>query len=594
MAKKGAFIRFFLVTVLFVSSIAVVAALTPDYVISNSADWQDVYSTMLYGNLMKKTPYFLVSSKHSTLLINQIPKTENGVWVFSSKKNPYVVGYKGILESYNYPTEEFNYENINIELAKKLTGIKKYIIIDDSYGYNAVSVAPYAVLNDAYVLFTSRKNINQIYSYLKSGTVSEILIYGTVDREVKDRLAEFSPIIINKADRFENNQEIVNLYQKKHKEKFGEPKKQVILTNGEFIEQEMMSGSQPVVFIGRANVPEQVSEYIKNSDIEIGILIGNELIGSATTIRRQLGISVFVKFAQSARAPTGPISSVEDLDRFYLPRYILSLDIFRIRYNRVSNQLQVTYQNKVALSSYLKGTVTLRYGGETQTVGDVDSIFIDKNEYKTIIYDVDPINEANISADIFTIYGEAKKSLEYNLRKTINVETVSISDNAKIEIVGVYYDKKKGQIIVVVKNTGEVDAFVDVEIYDILINDELQTIGTENVAFLKVGETKRLIIPAVLDETDIENNKKVKLHAYYGEREQSLISVLSGEYDLQEAGFDLGSALSDAGSLALTYAPVLIILILLLLILGMKKKCPDCKEINNLRAKRCKKCGKEI
>ena len=53
-----------------------------------------------------------------------------------------------------------------------------------------------------------------------------------------------------------------------------------------------------------------MKKYIQGSDIDIGILIGNELIGSATFIRRELGISVFVKFAQSARQPSTTIAPV--------------------------------------------------------------------------------------------------------------------------------------------------------------------------------------------------------------------------------------------------------------------------------------------
>ena len=73
------------------------------------------------------------------------------------------------------------------------------------------------------------------------------MIYGNVDREVKNTLAKYNPEIINKeGDRFLNNIEIVKISEIKHS-------KQAVLTNGEFIEQEIMSGSEPVVFIGTNN-----------------------------------------------------------------------------------------------------------------------------------------------------------------------------------------------------------------------------------------------------------------------------------------------------------------------------------------------------
>ncbi|HOH04142.1 MAG TPA: hypothetical protein PK032_01590, partial [Candidatus Pacearchaeota archaeon] len=57
---------------------------------------------------------------------------------------------------------------------------------------------------------------------------------------------------------------------------------------------------------------------IKSSDIEIGVLIGNELIGAATNIRQSTGINVQVKFARSARERTSGVSPVEGLDLIYI------------------------------------------------------------------------------------------------------------------------------------------------------------------------------------------------------------------------------------------------------------------------------------
>ena len=108
--------------------------------------------------------------------------------------------------------------------------------------------------------------MNLIYNYLNSRSINELVLYGQLDREVKDRLSEFDPTVINEGDRFKNNQNIVDMYQELHREIHGKPKNQVILTNGEFIEQEIMSGVEPVVFIGRSNVPDQVREYITNSN----------------------------------------------------------------------------------------------------------------------------------------------------------------------------------------------------------------------------------------------------------------------------------------------------------------------------------------
>jgi hypothetical protein len=522
----------------------------------------------------------------------------------TSSDSPYVVGYKSVLESRGFESaQEVRSNNINLELARTLPpSVKDFVVIDDSYGYNAISVAPYAALSKSFVIFANKRNINLVYTYLNAKKPTSLILYGQLDREVKDRLSEFKPEIINEGDRFLNNQKIIDKYQEVHKRQTGEPKKQAILTNGEFIEQEIMSGVEPVVFIGRANVPDQVKKYIQSSDIDIGILIGNELIGSATFIRRELGISVFVKFAQSAREPTTTISPVEDLDRFYLPRYILDMDVFKLRYNRVSNKIEVTYQNKVDLSAFLKGTITLRSGDTTQILGDEEPVFIDKSEFKTLVYDkkadggkLDPMQE-NITAELFTIYGDSKKSLEYTLRKTIEVEIVSIEDNSKIEFGKILYDKRSQKFLIEIRNIGPTDVFVNTELIDLLINDELTTVGAAKVLFLKKGESAFVEISVVMAEQDFANNPKIKIRSYYGERERSLVNIIDGEFEYGFTGFGYmtGEVFKEIGKNAVLIAPVIIIILLLLLILGMKKKCPHCGEINKLRAKVCKKCGHEI
>ena len=355
--KKG----FFILCVLLISLFSALAsAETPSRLLSNSEDWKDVYSVMLYGNLIGVPSSFLVSDRHATLILNQIP-TDNHLWVFSSKKLPHVVGYQALLQSKGYTAEEFINDNINLEIAKRLTDVDSYIILDDSYGYNAVSVAPYSVLARSYVLFADNANIRDISNFLETKTVKKIIIYGNVDREVKSELAQYNPEVINKdGDRFLNNIEIVKKYQAiKHA-------KQAVLTNGEFIEQEIMSGAEPVLFIGTNNVPDSIRDYVKDSEIDVGVLIGNELVGTATFIRRQLGISVFVKFAQGARNPQGAISQVEALDMFYLPSYNLNLEVVSLKYNKATNKLEVTLRNTVSQAIYFTGSYSLTASDATR------------------------------------------------------------------------------------------------------------------------------------------------------------------------------------------------------------------------------------
>src|SRR3989344_6767296 len=534
-----------------------VIAADPNRILSNSEDWRDVYSVLLYGNLIGKPANFLVSDRHATLILNQIAKGSH-IWAISSKKVPYVVGYKNLLESKGYTAEEVVYDNANLELAKRLEEITNFIVIDDSYGYNAISVAPYAVTTKSYVLFADKDNIRDVDRFLNSRKVDKVLMYGNADREVKNTLAKYNLEVINKeGDRFLNNIEIIKKYQEiKHQ-------KQAVLTNGEFIEQEGMSGTEPVVFIGTNNVPDVVADYIKNSDIEVGVLIGNELVGTATFIRRQLGISVFVKFAQGARAPQGAISQVEALDMFYLPVYTLNLEVESLKYNKATNKLEVTLKNTEAQAVYAIGTYSLTDSdGIKQTVGDVGTNFIDGNEIKTFTYDVETMPDGSVNVDIFIIYGESKGSLEKEIRKSMEVQTVRVLDECEIKINDVTLNTRNKNFYINVENIGKVDCYVDAELVDVVIAGEKNIFGLDNVEHLNGGGKKNLKIKVEnIEEDDLEDNQRIKVRAYYGERENVLVRVIEGTFELIMKGIDY-----------LFYTLLAIIVVLIMLVVWKRHK----------------------
>ncbi len=515
-------------TIIALASLASASA-APDHVIANSADWRDVYSTVLYANILGVPNNFLTSSRHSTLLLYSIPLTKQYLQVISSKRNPFIVGYEDVLKNRGYEeAEELVFENVNLELAKLLEDVHKFIIVDDSYGYNALSAAPYAVLTKSYVLFADSLNIDEVARFLDERGVESLIIFGRVDRDVRNALAKYNPEVINAGDRFDNNIAMVRKYLEVKKTK------QAVLTNGEFIEASIMSGADPVIFIGRVNVPEKVKKFIQESDIDVGVLIGNELIGAATFIRRQVGISVFVKFAQGARRPTGPISKVEDLDRFPMPRYDLDLSIESVVYNRATGLLEVTYSNNVDLAAFFKSTITVKLpNGEQFTLGDKEPVFIDGDDLKTITYPA-TIEQGDVNVSVFTIYGEAPGSLENTAQGEFALEFVEVNDRSAVNITGLEYDSKAQKFYVYLKNVGPVRAYADVEIVALMVNEESTIVGGEEVVELKPGEEGRVPVSVELSPEDIADNEIVKVKARFGERKLALIKEASAEFAFKE------------------------------------------------------------
>ncbi len=551
-----------------------------DVYVVNSKDWRDVFSVVEFAHLRGTNPLFMVSEQHIETVLTDYEPAGVNVTAFSSKNTPWVKNFAPFAKAKNYQVTERYLDNMNLELANEVE-TNNFIIIDDAYGYNAIAVAGYAQVAKYYVLFANAANINEVSSFLQSRTVEKVLIYGHVDREVRDALNPYNPDIINNnGDRYANNVEILKRYKQIS------DARQVILSNGEFIEGEIMAGSEPVVFIGKGNIPPVIRDYVASSNIDVGILIGNELVLTATTLRRQLGISVFVKYARSARVTSGPISQVEGLDRFLLPIYEPNLKIEKFRYNSVSNQLEVTFRNLAPLAVYFSGTYTVTAGDQVQTVGDTEPLFVDGGKTKSVVYELDPIiNKDSITAHAFVVYGESSNSLEWSINEDFNVEVVDIFDRSEVIIESVDFVVSGKQFVVHLKNVGDADAYVDTEAVNVLVVDEKRTFGAKEIIKISAGGTGKSFIPTELTQEDLALNKKVRIRAYFGENEGVLAKIVEGDFEYKIIRFDIAAML-----------PTIIISLLLLLIIAAvtKKKCPSCKKKISRWAKFCKKCGHRL
>lgn len=559
----------------------------PTTIVVNSGDWHDVYSGMLYGSLTGIESKFLVSQRHGAIILYSIPTDEPEVQIYSSQSQPFVFGYEAFMEGRGYQTvNELATDELNLELARNLTDITKFIIIDPAYGYNAISAAPYAVVSDSYVLFANNRNIGDVVNFLEERGPTEIILFGQLDRDVKDELAQFSPETVNEGNRFANNLAMVERYAEYS------DIRQAVLTNGEFIEVGMLSGDDPVIFIGSGNVPDVVQNWIADSDVDVGILIGNELIGTATTVRRQLGISVFVKFAQGARTPQGAIAQVEDLDRFPMPSYNVQLEITNIVYNRATRSLEVTYRNPQDLAVYFKSTITIRGDELPITAGDETAVFLDKNEVKTVVYSQTTagnplqLDGESYTADLLTIFGESPASLEQALQAQLSISFVDVMDDTDINITDLYYDQGAGEFVVTIKNTGDVAAYVQPEIVDLIVNDEPVTVASEGAVLIETGKSAKIPVVIEITEEDFTENAQIRVRAYYGEREIALIKVKEKIFPLAFGGLQLGSAA--------LYGGIILLIILLLLFLGTKKKCKHCGHANARGRKKCEKCHNKL
>ncbi len=550
------------------------------HIIANSEDWKDVYSITLYASLLGDGFSFLTNEKHAFSLLKSIKKGTH-LHIISSSKVPYIIGYKDIAESGEFVgTDEFSYSQMNFDLAKKAVseGIKDFIVVDDSLGYSAMAAAPYASIKKSYVLFANKENINDIGAFLSPLKIGELILFGNLDSEVVQALKKHNPQIINKGNRFEDNIEIVKKYLEI------KPTSQVVISNGEFIERQLIEGKDPVIFIGSENVPEIIKEFLRNSEFKVAVLIGNELVNTATQLKNELGISTFVKLAQSARLPSGAVAQIENLDVFFLPVYIVSIDLESIRYNLASQQLEITYRNNEKIPVYFKGKITLWDGSESHVVGDSEPVFLNKNDWKTVTYKGINAGSKELTADLFIIFGESKSSLEKILEiKGIKVAVVDVIDACEIKLLGVTYNPNSERFDILVNNIGTEKCYANAEIRDLTMGGQKMTVGSGEAVPIKAGDENQIRIKIKMEDLDIKENRFINLAVYYGQRPNSLTKSLEGilEYDVKKGDI-------------LFYSIIILFGILLIgLIIGFMngRRCYFCNHRNPKHRQKCGKCG---
>jgi hypothetical protein len=517
-----------LLTVIQLANFASSAPSNYSYIISNSNDWKDVYSTVHYANLVGVGSDFLVGESSGPLLLKDLGK-DNVIRVISSNDNKLIINYDGYIRDQQFKgAYESVVNNANLQLITELPDITNFIVVSDQYGYSGIAVVPYAVQTHAWVFFASRSNIAEISSILASRKVDHLMIYGYVDREVTSALSGYSPQVIDTGDRFQDNIQIVQKYMSVN------PVKQIALTNGEFIEKEIMSGLEPVLFTGQDSTPDSISAYIKSADIDVGVLVGADLVGAATNIRRTTGISVIVKFARGARNPAGAISAVEGIDTFPIPTPIMNLDIYSLKYNKATSVIEATYNSSSNIPIYLKGSIDLQDDtGKKIKIGDVDPVFLAPNSYKTLTYSDVKLDGTKISGSLYTLFGETKNALEKVLQKSFNVDIINVVDNCQMNITSVRYNTPKSEIFVKVRNPSVYDCWAQAELKDVNIAGIATTLSSTSSVKVMAGKTVDLPISQVMTDADLQANPTVDTTVYYGERSDSLLKSVHDSFNLE-------------------------------------------------------------
>lgn len=559
--------QFIVVCLLLALFIPIVQATT---VVVNSDDWMDVYSGLQFAFLKGDNARFLTSKRYAPLLMKIIPKSDD-VLVIESQKVPFTVNLASLLEKNGYSAETIYVGGgraTNIELAK-LSGATRFVVVDPSYGYNAISVIPYAQATNAYVLFADRKNIEQVLAFLKSTKLDYLLLYGQLDTDLVDRLAVLGAEVINKGNRYKDNIEIMK------KQLAANPASQLLLTDGSIIEEQLMRAGKSgmaILLIGRDAVPQDVISFVKTNNFRTGVLIGNHLTQSAKRLKDATGLPIFIKFGMGITQGT-TAEPVRALDMFFLPTINLELLLRGINYNPITKKVEITYQNK-GIRAFARTSIGVLADGErVLTVGDQDVQRIESNEVAAFDYDADLTSyvagKQNLTVDLFTLYGESPETLDRAVALATPLPVEGVQDKCDLAIRKVSYNAETQRFVVSIDNTGPVDCYAMVELKGVIVNDLPTDIPAPEKVRVQEGESANVYIKQRLTSVDLADNPQVFVQVQFGERQDFLLSSVSARLPLEEFAVKTSSTtIILAGIIAL----LVIIIIAMWFLLRKEKK----------------------
>lgn len=505
--------------------VALSLSFAENFVVVNSKSGLDVLSAVYYANVKGLPMKFMPITGNYQVIALKVGSGKD-VLLIQSANLPVTTFLQSELEKSNKVTVFSTTDNglkTNLDLAEK-SGANKFIIIDPSFGQNAISVISYAKKTGSYVIFAYSNNIDDVVAFLDKKSNPKVTIFGYVDSKTKEKLAKYSPTTIGKGeDKYEDNVEIVSKVVKE----FGAT--QAMMADGTYIEEGMTDGSVPVLLVSPV-ISDYTYNFVldnaRNHKLTYYTLVGNNLVTPVYDLKKRVEaqlksegidqkVGVVVKFGQGIPGSQG----VSSLDIFPVPYYIAGLTIESIKYNEATGNVELVVKSTAEGPEYYKAEIHIKQNGEEiQVLSDKTPVLLERGEVKgtEYAYKLPSLNEGKITADVVARFGETSKSLTSFASKSADIAVYKFVDTSDVNVTSASY--KNGNLDISIKNIGGQDAYVQTSA-ELIVQGSKTTVKSNSVVDVSTNSITVVSIPVDLSDQDLEANKEVKVMLKYGARE---------------------------------------------------------------------------
>ncbi len=509
-----------------VATLALLLLIFPAYsdIIINSGDWHDVYLGLLYGSLKGENVHYIINLGETDLLFQSLPK--NGTYtVYEKTRNPVIKDLDKFMENYGFlsvvKVEYRDYTHLQQMLLDGLD-VNGFVVLDPSFGRDAIAVFPFAVLNHRWVLFYTRDNEQSVLSAI-SRTSKPVLFYGMFTLQPWKKIKNPSEVMCCNA--WSMNTEIVRkIWQERHK--------WVIISDGSYIEQGFLQEGEPI--ITDLVPPDKLVDFLKSLNVTLVEVIGPENVNYGSRIRELSGRSIGV-VAKVGRTFTG---SPELTGKFYtLPHFSVPYPISELKvagivwFNdtaiiRIKNTGNVDEQFEVKAARFIGDDSYFLFDPLRHTIHPGETLGV---PFKG--------NFSNLrEAELLVVYGEhLEKKIRNPATKNyfFKVKLDLIPRPEKPEFVKAFYDPGLQKIWVRLKGTNRT-TYARVEIHNFTLMGRSVILSSRTVELS--NPDNYLGFDVYMDDSDIKSNENATLLVFYGPAPDTFTgsySVRLGEMEKQ-------------------------------------------------------------
>jgi hypothetical protein len=243
----------------------------------------------------------------------------------------------------------------------------------------------------------------------------------------------------------------------------------------------------------------------------------------------------------------------------------------KVQYNTVTKNIELTYDNP-GIRAFVRATAGILANGQRIiAVGDADTQRIESNITASFQYAAD-LGEAvaeqqNLTVDLFALYGESPDVLDHGVAFAGPLEIVTLNDRCELTLKSLQYNRRTQRFSIRIENDGPVDCNAGIELRDVIINDQPATVAYHGTFSVPEGKTQSIEIKQRMTDVDIADNQEIRVRMRYGERQDTLLSLLEAKMPLREA-----TALGISTTMLLAIVIAVLILTISIMWLVMRKR----------------------